>query len=187
MRSYHPAQSRGFTIIETLVAVAILMISIAGPLTVAHKGLLAALYAQDQVTASYLAQDAMEYIKNIRDYNLILKNSKGQEQDWLATLSVCTQSNPCSVDTLNYYTDSRSYQNGVQNCVPSGDTCVIWKNDTGYQHQTTDNQKTKFSRYFYLLDTLDDNEKKVVVKVEWNNGLVKQVVKYENNIFNVVR
>jgi Tfp pilus assembly protein PilV len=55
---------KGFTIVETLVAVTILMISIAGPLTVANKGLLAAINAKDQMIASYLAQDAMEYVKN---------------------------------------------------------------------------------------------------------------------------
>jgi hypothetical protein len=50
----------GFTIVETLVAVAILMIAIAGPLTIVNKSLRAAMEAQDQVTAAYLAQDVIE-------------------------------------------------------------------------------------------------------------------------------
>ncbi|MEK7184741.1 MAG: prepilin-type N-terminal cleavage/methylation domain-containing protein [Patescibacteria group bacterium] len=57
-------QNGGFTIIETLVAITILMISIAGPLTIAQKGLTASIYARDQITASYLSQELMEKIKN---------------------------------------------------------------------------------------------------------------------------
>ncbi len=58
--------NKGFTLIETLVAVSILMISVAGPLTIAQKSLYAAMSAKDQVTASFLAQDMMEQIKNDR-------------------------------------------------------------------------------------------------------------------------
>src|ERR1035437_8020416 len=63
--------SSGFTLVETLVAIAILMIAIAGPLTVAEKGLSAAIYARDKLIGSYLAQDGMEAIKNIVDTNQI--------------------------------------------------------------------------------------------------------------------
>ncbi len=71
MKFFTPQKNKGFTIIETLVAIAILMISIAGPLTIAQKGLLAATYAKDQVTASFYAQNLMESIKNQRSTNLL--------------------------------------------------------------------------------------------------------------------
>jgi prepilin-type N-terminal cleavage/methylation domain-containing protein len=67
--------NQGFTIIETLVAITILLISIAGPLTIAQKSLTAATLAKDQVIASYLAQDLMEYIKNTRDNNPIFSGA----------------------------------------------------------------------------------------------------------------
>jgi prepilin-type N-terminal cleavage/methylation domain-containing protein len=59
--------NKGFTLIETLVAITILMISIAGPLTIAQKSLTAATIAKDQVIASFLAQEMIEQIKNDRD------------------------------------------------------------------------------------------------------------------------
>ena len=46
------ARSSGFTLIETLVAIAILMIAIAGPLTVAEKGLTATYYSRNQLIGS---------------------------------------------------------------------------------------------------------------------------------------
>src|ERR1035437_7381734 len=76
------SNSSGFTLVETLVAIAILMIAIAGPLTVAEKGLSASIYARDQLMASYLAQDAMESIKNIVDSNELDK-ANGGTTDWL--------------------------------------------------------------------------------------------------------
>lgn len=57
----------GFTLIETLVAVLILTTAVAAPLTVASRGLLTSLVAKDQITAYYLAQDAVEYIRFKRD------------------------------------------------------------------------------------------------------------------------
>ncbi len=69
----------GFTLIETLVAIMILMLAVTGPLVISQKGLSAAGYAKDQLTAYFLAQDAMEYVHNVRDTNVL--NSVG---DWLS-------------------------------------------------------------------------------------------------------
>jgi type II secretory pathway pseudopilin PulG len=57
----------GFTLIETLVAISILMIAIAGPLTVANKAYTASINAREQSVAMYLAQESMEYINNMKD------------------------------------------------------------------------------------------------------------------------
>ena len=59
------------------MAITILMVSIVGPLTIASKGLVAAVGSRDQVIASYIAQDALEYIKNMRDDALLVNSSTG--------------------------------------------------------------------------------------------------------------
>jgi prepilin-type N-terminal cleavage/methylation domain-containing protein len=61
----------GFTLIEAMVAISILSIAVTGPLIIAQKGISSALYARDEVTAFYLAQEAIEYVRNVRDTNRI--------------------------------------------------------------------------------------------------------------------
>ena len=58
---------RAFTLIETLVAVSILTLSIAAPLFTADRAIVSAETARDQLTASYLAQEGIEYVRAMRD------------------------------------------------------------------------------------------------------------------------
>jgi prepilin-type N-terminal cleavage/methylation domain-containing protein len=60
-------RQRGFTLVETLVAITILLVVIVGPMTIAQKGMQSAYYAGDQTTAIYLAQEAIEHIQKLRD------------------------------------------------------------------------------------------------------------------------
>ena len=58
---------KGFTLIEAMVAVTILTLAVAGPLYVADRSMVAAQIAQEQLTASYLAQEGIEYVRLMRD------------------------------------------------------------------------------------------------------------------------
>lgn len=57
----------GFTLIETMVAVTILTLAISGAFLTANSAIVAAGIARDQLTASYLAQEGIEYARLIRD------------------------------------------------------------------------------------------------------------------------
>lgn len=63
---------RGFTLIETMVAVSILTLAVAGPLFTANRALVAAAIARDQLTASYLAQEGVEYLRAMRDNEFLI-------------------------------------------------------------------------------------------------------------------
>jgi type II secretory pathway pseudopilin PulG len=98
----------GFTIIESLVAIFILILSITGPMAFTQSGLRAAFVSRDQITAFFLAQDAIEYIKNVRDNNSIniLNKNGGPAINWDTGLGDCVVgSSPietktgCTIDT----------------------------------------------------------------------------------------
>lgn len=170
----------GFTIIETLVAITILMVAIVGPLTVAFKGLSAAVYARDQMIGSYLAQDAMEFIKNMRDNNKLSSTPRS----WLYGLDLCLAGSggTCRVDTQTLDGDIRS-------CNITNESCArLWLDDTkGYNHQSL-GAKSQFSRVVSIIPSVNGNpEAKVKVTVAWQNGTVNNSVTLENQFFDIPR
>ncbi len=94
LRPQKNTENKGFTIIETLVAITILMVAITGPLTISQRGLTNAVFARDQLVATYLAQDALEFVHYARDWNVA--NSFAYNND-LITTSAANGSESCAM------------------------------------------------------------------------------------------
>lgn len=77
MRTKTQKTERGFTLIETMVAVSLLALAVVAPMSLASQSISSAYYARDQVTAFYLAQEGIEAVRSVRDGN-ILKISQGE-------------------------------------------------------------------------------------------------------------
>ena len=58
---------KGFTLVETMVAITILTLAVSGAFMAASSAINAANIASDQLTASYLAQEGIEYVRVMRD------------------------------------------------------------------------------------------------------------------------
>ncbi len=63
----------GFSLVETLVAITILLIVITGPLTLVSNSARSTNFANDQVMAFFLAQEGLELAQSVRDDLLIPK------------------------------------------------------------------------------------------------------------------
>jgi len=61
----------GFTLVETLVAISIFTVSILGLVAVISDGVVSTRYAKQKIAASYLAQEGIEYVRNIRDREIL--------------------------------------------------------------------------------------------------------------------
>ena len=108
MSKKNPQKNKGFTLIETLVAISILSLSILGTFTAVQSGLSESIYAKDQVSAYYLAQEAMEFIENVRDNNGLANayavSSGGTAVYWLHGLAEsptdpCYFGKTCTIDS----------------------------------------------------------------------------------------
>lgn len=147
----------GFTLIEALVAIAILTISIAGPITIASKGISSAIFARDQITAFYLAQEAVEFIRNKRDENNIIGNG------WIDGLSDCLDDEKvCIIDSKN---------NTINECV--GGVCPVLKydDDTGFYSYDLGGEDSKFTREIRIT-TINDNEVAITTTLSWTTGSI---------------
>ena len=61
--------SAGFTVIESLVAISILLLAVSGSFAAAQSSLQSSNFVKNRVTAYYLAQEGIEYIRHLRDNN----------------------------------------------------------------------------------------------------------------------
>jgi len=78
----------GFTLIETIIAVFILIIGILGSYTVFYDIYSKSGGLSHKLTAAYLSQEGIEVIRNMRDNNWVKNNS-----NWLSKIA---ESNNCS-------------------------------------------------------------------------------------------
>jgi prepilin-type N-terminal cleavage/methylation domain-containing protein len=148
----------GFTLVETLVAITVLVLAVAAPLTLGSQGLTASRVARDQVTATYLAQEAIEYIHNLRDTNVL--SGRG----WLTGLDECLLGT-CRI-ALN------DPEETISGC---GKECpVLNYNDNpgiyGYAEGSAW-VPTKFTRSITMEETVSGIEAEIEVTVSWTDGI----------------
>jgi prepilin-type N-terminal cleavage/methylation domain-containing protein len=90
---------RGFTLLETLVAIAIFSVSLLGVLSLMASSITSTTYAKNKIIAGYLAQEGLEYMRNLRD-TYVLYDTVGFQDGWSTfethvglTGSLCADSN----------------------------------------------------------------------------------------------
>jgi type II secretory pathway pseudopilin PulG len=169
------SKTAGFTIIESLVAIAILTTVIMGAMSAVQSGISSYTYSKDQITAFYLAQEAYEQLRNLRDENRL------SNRHWLYGISQsssdpCYFGNACIVDPIITPTPTR--------CSAPG-SCPVLKRDPdsdffGYYSTWL---PTMFRREI-VLSYVNDNEVSIVVSVHWNKGVVSRQFSARANLLN---
>jgi prepilin-type N-terminal cleavage/methylation domain-containing protein len=189
----------GFTLVETLIAIAILLISIAAPLVIISQALKSSYYSRDQITAYYLAQEAIEYIRNLRDVNGLQSiKSSVYSNTWLNGID--SVSNPwlntygLSTYKLELVRVLGAYS--LRRCVLSGNTkCPPLQFDPNGIYSYGDvaaPSTSNFTREIILSEapassygtTSRDREIVLYVNVYWNTGSIKNSVKIREHLTN---
>jgi prepilin-type N-terminal cleavage/methylation domain-containing protein len=175
----------GFTLLETLVAVAILMISISSAFSLAPEGLSGSRFAKNQTTATYLAQEALEIVHNSRDNKMLFSPNSADPLNWLANVKQC-RDELCTVNPINLELDEC---NG--NCPPvkmihdDVDDSITYGNGRYFDAA----QNTIFTRTVSIQQVpnstigRDDTEAKVTVVVSWKEGVITKRTEVSENIF----
>ena len=168
-------KNRGFTLVETLVAIAVLILVISGAFTAAQTGISTANYAKNQIIAFYLAGEGVEQIRNMRDENGL--NSR----HWLTGIALdsadpCYFGKACKVDSIT---------NTVSSCPGGENSCPNLRHDstTGFYGYDNSWDDSGFRREI-ILSRINDDEISILVTVSWSKGVINRQFKIRENIFN---
>lgn len=134
-------KGRGFTLIETLVAISLLSIAIVAPMSLTAQSLSAAYYARDQITAFNLAQEGLEAVRAIRD-GQILQISHSADASGINLFGPIPVNQDFTIDSR--LTDPST---AMQVCPSNG--CASLQTDGilyGYDPDTTTWTPTNFTR-----------------------------------------
>jgi type II secretory pathway pseudopilin PulG len=164
------ARQCGFTLVETMFAVMILTFTIVGMMTVVANSLFAARYARDEITANYLLQEVVDYIRNDRDTTVFLESGNTWD-DFFAKYSNCgDQSSGCYFDVLSdsAINPTTCSLGGCPNLYydPNAYSTPFYVSDDGIN---TGKTKTNFKRKIVVLQNGTD-EIDVTITIEWLNG-----------------
>ncbi|MEI6843420.1 MAG: prepilin-type N-terminal cleavage/methylation domain-containing protein [bacterium] len=187
MKIHYQKRNTGFTLIETLVAISILSISILGTFTAVQTSLQSSGYAKDQVTAFYLAQESIEYLRNKRDENALNSlnslASGGSAVGWLTGISAvatdpCYFGKVCTVDSPGATLSA---------CSGALGSCPVLNQDSatglfGYNVTWT---PTDFKREIQLQTVAGNaNEIVAIITVSWQSGAFSKTFQIRESLFN---
>lgn len=181
MNYMHTKQS-GFTLIETLIAIFILSLAIGALLTLTAGGFFSIRYAKNDIVASNLLQESLEYIRNSRDTAAQQgRNNSNPEitwTQWKQQFSPCTNGGVC---VINPYPLSPS--DVVSACSGGSDNCpsLSYLKAEGLYVQSTlptvltasDGEiPTTFVRSVTFTDigTATEPQLQVNARMDWANG-----------------
>lgn len=170
------SSSTGFTLIETFVAITVLLIAVLGPMSLFARAISDGIFARNQVVAFYLAQEGAELILN-QTYSNNKQSSDGVIV-WDTGLTNCDSG--CSV-----------FGDGVGNVAidqcTGGCGQIYFDPATGiYSGSGVGNNKTIFRRVVKIKPVGSDGQvKKVESTVFWNNQVLQKQFTIERYIYNL--
>ncbi len=152
-------KNKGFTLIEVITAIFVITVGVGGAVTLINQTLGSIKTTSSKLVASYLAQEGIEIVKNIRDSNFLTGD------DWADGL---TGSSGCTDGCEGDYT-SQSLTSG------SGRKLKVDSGFYGY----FGTEETPFERKITITPNVDALE--VLIEVSWQErGRTYKVIAQEN-------
>jgi type II secretory pathway pseudopilin PulG len=178
--------SAGFTLVETLLAIALLSMAIVAPLTIASSGVTAATTGKDRLIAISLARDAIEHIRSMRDRNRL----QGSSVNWLTGISPvngvpCTDLLGCRVDSLRDDTG-----NETKKVTSPAESLLSFNTSTAdsglYSHRAVSSNwaASKFYRSYVITDIVSGREVRVTVTISWNTTFATKSIVLIDQLMN---
>ncbi len=194
---YFKFKKSGFSLVEVLVAVSILLLVMAGPMRIVSRANNATAYSSETVTAFFLAQEGLELVQRDRD-SFVLENFEerfygvGSVDSWGEFL---TKYDNCVGDKCGVYWDddaNPAVAIKVIDCTTETN-CKLYLNSVvteraRYTHDGGGNGSTPFTRTIRIDESTGVDEVKVTSTVTWRTGSLiagqkVELVTYLSNVY----
>ncbi|MEK7208634.1 MAG: hypothetical protein AAB677_00020 [Patescibacteria group bacterium] len=150
--------SQGFTIIESLVAITILIVGVLGPMTAATRGITDGYYAGNQLIATYLAQEALE----LAGAQII--NDREDSQAFLNGFDSSCLTSSCAVAII-----PTNISFSFSACTGANNNCKMTYNTTGGFYDYSSDSGQEFTRTLKITPIQTDKQALLEAKVTWFN------------------
>jgi prepilin-type N-terminal cleavage/methylation domain-containing protein len=175
-------RERGFTLIETMVAVSILTLAVAGPLFTANRAIVAAQIARDQLTASSLAQEGIEYVRAMRDNEFL--GAYPTDAGWANFISGIENYCLGALCTLDPIARDMGYGSGLALEPCSGSCTPLYRRSDGMYTQQSgggSNVQTIFTRTIQVTRVTATDEK-IASVVSWDSHGTRYAVSISDHL-----
>lgn len=177
-------KSAGYSLIEVMIAIAILMLAIVAPMTIAMKSIQSSRYTLEQNTAIFLAQETVSAFEVNRNTDALRVFDGEEGSFWSMSNHPCTSTYGCNFD-VEYIEDVLDNPNLVTACTETGDNCRLYYNEAWgrakYRVKDIDGgEESPYTRQVFIeFNDLDsdglNDELRVRSEVSWDSNFVGQV------------
>lgn len=178
----------GFTLVEMLVAISIFSMSIVALMSVLAGGIADTNYAKNKIIASFLAEDGVEHVRNMRDTYVLYDATPSQGwTDFMAkTQPQCADLViGCGyLDSLSSF-DFATLQGSTpfSACNISAGACILYYDDISgkYSYSHLQGTSSGFTRMI-TISVVSATEIKVTSKVSWFKNAIPYNVSFSDNL-----
>ncbi len=182
----------GFTLVETLVALLIFTVSILSVMSVLTSGISNTTYVKQKTTAGYLAQEGIEYIRNMRD-TFAIYDASGAQTGWTSFVDYLLGASCDRADGCYFNNSGLDYNDPSQpmtRLIVTGcnGSCPNLKYDpqTGkYDYASVSGVDSGLSRKISITQ-IDANEIQISSTVYWQQGSGSYNITFTEHLFNWV-
>ncbi len=186
---FSKSKKRGYTLVETLVAISIFTVSILGLLVTLSQGLADTGYAKKKIAAAYLAQEGIEYIRNMRDTFMIYNDDPQVGWNEFETyLGDCWEEDGCyfNPDGLNFNNPSQPITDLT---IAPCDCPELFYDAASGSYGYAVGQPSGLTRKISIATVNEDDinnihEIKITSTVSWTQGSGGHSIEFSDNLYN---
>lgn len=172
----------GFTILESIVAILVLSLSIAGVFSAVRQSLSQTTLAKEEVRAFYLAQEAVEIIRNQRDANRLATITNKAITPWLTGISN-TPSDPCYFGRICRIDVTKTGGSYFHACGAGWDSCIDMSQNSSTYVYAYSGTPVKMKREVQI-EQVSADEIMITVRMSWKKGIIPYEFKAKTHLYN---